>query len=128
MPFKHKKNTAKKHPKSMVEIFQEFSKLAVDFLSISGDNKGIKEQVFDFQKGVVKMTRLEKLECKIDEMENKGFGCMFADLDSKRQVPYELFSEELEQVTALYFVKMTDSIFENGIDSLNGVSYIKISL
>lgn len=112
----------------MVEIFQEFSKLAVDFLSISGDNKSTKEQMFDFQKGVVKMTRLEKLECKIDEMENKGFGCMFADLDSKRQVPYELFSEELEQVTALYFVKMTDSIFENGIDSLNGVSYIKISL
>lgn len=73
------------------------------------------------------MTRLEKLECKIEDMENKGFGCMFADLNSKRQVPYELFSVEmLEQVTALYFVKMTDNIFENGLDSLNGVSYIKI--
>lgn len=75
------------------------------------------------------MTRLEKLECKIEDMENKGFGCMFADLGSKRQVPYELFTEEmLEQVTALYFAKMTDSIFENGVDILNGVSYIKISL
>lgn len=73
------------------------------------------------------MTRLEMLECKIDEMESNDFGCMFADLGSKIQVPYELFTEKiLEQVTALYFVKMTDNIFENGLDSLNGVSYIKV--
>lgn len=73
------------------------------------------------------MTRLEKLECQIEKMESKGYGCMFANLCSEKLFPYELFTEEmLEQVTALYFVKMTDNIFENGLDSLNGVSYIKI--
>lgn len=73
------------------------------------------------------MTKLEKLENTIEEMEDKDYGCVFADLNSGELFPYELFTDEMmEQVTALYFVKMTDSIFENGLDSLNGVSYIKI--
>lgn len=73
------------------------------------------------------MTKAQLLGNKIEEMENTGYGCMFADLDTAKQFPYEMFTEEmLERVTALYFVKMTDNIFENGLDSLNGVSYIKV--
>lgn len=52
---------------------------------------------------------------------------MFADLGTKKMFPYEMFTEKmLERVTALYFVMMTDDIFENGLDSLDGVSYIKV--
>lgn len=73
------------------------------------------------------MTKCELLESKIEEMENKGYGCMFADLGSETQFPYEMFSQEmLERITALYFVQMTDNIFEKGLYSLDGVSYIKI--
>lgn len=72
------------------------------------------------------MSRIELLECKIEEMENKGYGCMFADLGSEKLFPYEMFTDKmLERVTALYFVMMTDDIFENGLDNLDGVSYIK---
>ncbi len=73
------------------------------------------------------MTRYELLESKIEEMENKGFGCMFADLGSEKQFPYEMFTDKmLEKVTALYFVQMTDNIFENGLDSLDGVPFVKV--
>ena len=73
------------------------------------------------------MTRCELLESKIEDMENKGYGCMFVDLCSEKLVPYEMFTDEmLENATALYFVQMTDRIFENGLDSLDGVNYIKI--
>lgn len=51
---------------------------------------------------------------------------MFADFGTEKLFPYEMFtSEMMERVTALYFVQMTDEIFENGLDSLDGVSYIK---
>ena len=71
----------------------------------------------------------EWLDSQIEEMENKGYGCVFADLVSGKQVPYEMFTEEMLQcVTALYFVKMTDNIFENGLESLDGISYIKIKI
>ena len=51
---------------------------------------------------------------------------MFADFGTEKLCPYEMFtSEMMERVTALYFVQMTDEIFENGLDSLDGVSYIK---
>ena len=73
------------------------------------------------------MSRIELLESKIEDMENKGYGCMFADFDTEKLCPYEMFtSEMMERVAALYFVQMTDEIFENGLDSLNGVSYIKL--
>ncbi len=73
------------------------------------------------------MSRVELLECKIEDMENKGYGCMFADFDREKMFPYEMFTEKmLERVTALYFVMMTDDIFENGLNSLDGVSYIKV--
>ena len=72
------------------------------------------------------MSKVELLECKIEDMENKGYGCIFADFDSEKLFPYEMFTDKmLERVTALYFVQMTDEIFENGLDSLDGVSYIK---
>ena len=52
---------------------------------------------------------------------------MFADFGREKMFPYEMFTEKmLERVTALYFVMMTDDIFENGLNSLDGVSYIKI--
>lgn len=52
---------------------------------------------------------------------------MFADFGTEKMFPYEMFTEKmLERVTALYFVMMTDDIFENGLDSLDGVSYIKV--
>lgn len=73
------------------------------------------------------MSRVELLERKIENMENKGYGCMFADFGTEKMFPYEMFTEKmLERVTALYFVMMTDEIFENGLDSLDGVSYIKV--
>lgn len=73
------------------------------------------------------MTRYELLESKIEEMENQCYGCVFADLGTTKLVPYEMFTETmLEQVSALYFVEMTDSIFKNGLDSLDGITYIKI--
>lgn len=73
------------------------------------------------------MTRYELLESKIEEMENKGFGCMFADLGPEKQFPYEMFTDKmLDKVTALYFVLMTDNIFENGLDSLDGITYIQV--
>ena len=72
------------------------------------------------------MSRVELLERKIEDMENKGYGCMFADFGTEKPFPYEMFtSEMMERVTALYFVQMTDEIFENGLNSLDGVSYIK---
>ena len=59
-------------------------------------------------------------------MENKGYGCMFTDFGTEQRYPSEMFTSEMkERVTALYFVQMTDEIFENGLDSLDGVSYIK---
>ena len=73
------------------------------------------------------MSRVELLERKIEDMENKGYGCMFADFDREKMFPYEMFTEKmLERVAALYFVMMTDDIFENGLNSLDGVSYIKV--
>lgn len=73
------------------------------------------------------MSRIELLENKITDMENKGYGCMFADFATEKMFPYEMFTDKmLERVTALYFVMMTDDIFENGLDSLDGVSYIKV--
>lgn len=73
------------------------------------------------------MSRVELLERKIEDMENKGYGCMFADFGREKLFPYEMFTEKmLERVTALYFVMMTDDIFENGLNSLDGVSYIKV--
>lgn len=73
------------------------------------------------------MSRVELLENKIADMENKGYGCMFADFTTEKMFPYEMFTDKmLERVTALYFVMMTDDIFENGLDSLDGVSYIKV--
>lgn len=73
------------------------------------------------------MARYELLESKIEEMENKGYGCMFADIDSEKQFPYEMFTDEMmERVTVLYFVQMTDDIFENGLDSLDGVPFVKV--
>lgn len=73
------------------------------------------------------MTRSELLEGRIEEMENRGYGCMFADFDSEKQFPYEMFTGEMmERVTALYFVQMTDDFFENGLDSLDGVPFVKV--
>lgn len=73
------------------------------------------------------MSRVELLERKIEDMENMGYGCMFADFGREKMFPYEMFTEKmLERVTALYFVMMTDDIFENGLNSLDGVSYIKV--
>lgn len=73
------------------------------------------------------MSRCEWLDNKIEEMENQYFGCVFADLGEIKLVPFEMFTETMmEQITALYFVEMTDSIFENGLDSLDGITYIKI--
>ncbi|MST82498.1 hypothetical protein [Bilifractor porci] len=72
------------------------------------------------------MARYEEVESMIEEMENKGYGCMFADLGSEKQVPYEMFSEKMtESVTALYFVTMTDDIFKNGLESLDGIEYVR---
>lgn len=72
------------------------------------------------------LSRAELLENKIEDMEKKGYGCMFADFGTEKLFPYEMFtSEMMESITALYFVQMTDEIFENGLDSLDGVSYIK---
>lgn len=72
------------------------------------------------------MSRMELPESKIEDMEKKGYGCMFADFGTEKLFPYEMFtSEMMERVTALYFVQITDEIFENGLDSLDGVSYIK---
>ena len=73
------------------------------------------------------MSRCELLENKIEEMENQYYGCMFADLSTTKLVPYEMFTQAMmEQVLAQYFVEMTDSIFENGLDSLDGITYIKV--
>lgn len=75
------------------------------------------------------MSRIELLDNKIEEMENQSYGCVFADLGETRLVPYEMFTQTMmEQITALYFVEMTDSIFENGLDSLNGIEYIKFEV
>lgn len=75
------------------------------------------------------MSRIEWLDNKIEEMENQSYGCVFADLGTTKIVPYELFTQTMmEQITALYFVKMTDSIFENGLDSLDGITYIKFEI
>lgn len=72
------------------------------------------------------MSRIELLENKIEDMEKKGYGCMFVGFGTEKLFSYEMFtSEMMERVTALYFVQMTDEIFENGLDSLDGISYIK---
>ena len=73
------------------------------------------------------MSRVELLERKIEDMENKGYGCMFADFGREKMFPYEMFTENmLERVKALFFVMMSDDIFKNGLNSLDGVSYIKV--
>lgn len=75
------------------------------------------------------MSRIELLDNKIEEMENQCYGCVFADLGETKLVPFEMFTQTMmEQITALYFVEMTDSIFENGVDSLDGIAYIKFEV
>lgn len=75
------------------------------------------------------MSRIELLDNKIEEMENQSYGCVFADLGEAKLIPFEMFTETMmEQITALYFVEMTDSIFENGLDSLDGIEYIKFEV
>ena len=38
------------------------------------------------------MSRVELLERKIEDMENKGYGCMFADFGREKMFPYEMFT------------------------------------
>lgn len=104
--------------------------MAVDFLRLIGDSiRKNRTYILISKKGVHSMKRNKWLESQIEDMENKGYGCVFADLISGRQVPYEMFTDEMLQcVTALYFVEITDSIFENGLESLDGISYIKIEI
>ena len=54
---------------------------------------------------------------------------MFVDIANARMVPYDVFTEkEMEEITALYAVEMTQEIFENGLSSLDGVDYLRVEV
>ena len=65
----------------------------------------------------------------IDMLERRDYGIMFVDMIDANMVPYDMFTEEeLRKITALYIVRMTQEIFDNGLDSLDGVDYLKVEV
>lgn len=54
------------------------------------------------------------LERKIEDMENKGYGCKFADFGTEKLFPYEMItSEMMERVTVLQSSKVGGNTNEN---------------
>ena len=70
-----------------------------------------------------------KIQEIIDTYENNNYGVVFVDTIDEKMVPYDMFTEEqMKKITALYLVKMTQEIFENGLESLDGVEYTRLEV